>query len=229
MTSRRMRWVGSGLALVVAVGLGLLLGLVPGHHPVPEQVDWDASNVAAARASTPGDRMQAAIDGVRESGFYVGPELRDQLTDDDVATLEQIIAAAPVPVFVIWWEDTRDAGYSTQYAALDQLRAGVGTDGFYAVVTRGSYPLTEALGYETPYVDADAKGRPAAALERFVGELAAVEPERETAGDGSDFDYWGGTGGGIAAGLLFAALGYVGVLAVVGVVGVFVRRRGATG
>lgn len=218
-----MRILGALLAVVVAVGAGLFAGLVPGHHAVPPEVDFDDTILAAAAQEPPGDRVQAAIDGVRETGFYVGPELRDELTDDEVATVERIIATAPVPVFVVWWADTADAGYNTAYAALDQLRVGVGEDGYYAVVTRGSYPLLESLGYRAPYVDADAKGRPGPALERFVGELAAVPPERDVPATGSRSDYWGGTGGGIAAGLLFAALGYLGLLAVVGLVGALSR------
>lgn len=225
--SRRTRLIGTAVAAVVAVATGLLLGLGPGHHDEP--LDYDTANLAAARASTPGDRMQAAIDGVQETGFYVGPELRRELSDDEVATIERAISAAPVPVFVVWWEDTRDAGYSNSYAALDQLRAGVGRDGFYAVLTPGGVPLTEAVGYETPYVDEDAKGRPAAALDRFVTELAAVPPERATPAGDSDWDYWGGAGGGFAAGLLFAALGYLGLMAVLAVIAVLVPRRARSG
>ncbi|QWF21107.1 hypothetical protein KM427_19475 [Nocardioides sp. LMS-CY] len=218
-----MRVLGALLAVVVAVGVGLFAGLVPGHHAVPPEVDFDDAILAAAAQEPPGDRVQAAIDGVRETGFYVGPELRDELTDDEVATVERIIATAPVPVFVVWWADTADAGYNTTYAALDQLRVGVGEDGYYAVVTRGSYPLLGALGYRDPYVDADGKGRAGAALERLVEELAAVPPERDFEGGDTRSDYWGGTGGGIAAGLLFAAIGYLGLLAVVGLVGALSR------
>lgn len=225
MSRRRLRWAGTGLALVVAVGLGLLAGLVPGHHEVPEQISFDAANLEAARASTPGDRMQAAIDGVQQTRFYIGPELRGELTADEVAEIERIIAEAPVSLFVVWWADTSDAGYNTAYAALDQLRAGVARDGYYAVVTQGRPPLTEAVGYEWPYVSANGKGRPAAALKRFVTELAAVPPVRETEGGDRDWDYWGGPGGGIAAGLLFAALAYLGLMAVLAVAAVLVPRR----
>ena len=222
------RLAGATLALLVAAAAGLLAGLVPGHQDDPARYDFDSANLAAAAAEPPGDRVQAAIDGVQETGFYVAPELRGQLSDDEVAGIEQIVADSDVPLFVVWWEDTRDAGYNTAYAALDQLRVGVGEDGYYAVVTRGSYPLVEAVGYASPYVDADAKGRPADALTRYVTELAAVppEPEREP---GSGSDYWGGAGGGIAAGLLFAGLGYLGLLLIIGIVGAArPARRGRT-
>jgi hypothetical protein len=215
--------------VLVAVGAGLFSAMVPGHHPVVEKTSYDEANLAAAAASTPGDRVQEAIDGVQPTGFYVGPELRGQLTADEVTKIEEIIASAPVPLFVVWWADTADGGYNTPYAALDQLRVGVGRDGFYAVLTQGGYPILAGLGYDDPFVDADGKGRPAAALERYVTELAAVpRPEPETASGDEDWDYWGGPWGGIAAGLIFAALTYLGLLLVIGVSGVVWshQRRG---
>jgi hypothetical protein len=223
--SRSARLAGTVVALIVAVGLGVLAGAVPGHHEPRETLPFDEANLEAARASTPGDRVQAAIDGVQETGFYVGPELRGRLSANEVARIERIIDDAPVPLYVVWWSQTYDGGYNTPYAALDQLRAGVGTDGFYAVVTDGGNPLTEAVGYEWPYVEADAKGRPGPALERYVTELAAVPPVREIVSEDSDWDYWGGPGGGFAAGLLFAALGYLGLMGLLAIVALFAPRR----
>lgn len=220
----RLRAAGAVAAVAVAVGAGVAAGTLPGHHPEVEQVSFDQSNLRAAAAHPIGDRVQAAVDGVRETGFYVGPELRDELTADQVADIEGIIAGAEVQLFVVWWDETYDAGYNTPYAALDQLRVGVGEDGYYAVVTEGYVPLLESVGYASPYIDADGKGRPADALTRIVTEMAELPPSEESPpGPGSD--YWGGTGGGIAAGLLFAGLGYLGLLAVIGVAGVTRRSR----
>ncbi len=126
-----LRLVGAVLAAGVAAGAGVLAGTVPGHHPEVEEVSYDQRNLTAAAQVEPGDRVQAAIDGVQETGLYVGPELRDELTDDEVADIERILARSEVPLFVVWWGDGRgDAGYNTDYAALDQVRAGVGEDGY---------------------------------------------------------------------------------------------------
>ena len=197
---------------------------MPGHHPDSGRVGFDEANLAAAAERPPGDRVQAAIDGVQETGFHVGPELRGRLSDAEVAGSSRSLPGAEVPLFVVWWSDARDGGYGTAYAALDQLRVGVGEDGYYAVVTQGSHPLLGSVGYASPYVDADGKGRPAQALTRIVTGLAAVPP-RYDAEPGPQSDYWGGAGGGIAIGLVFAGLGYLGLLAVVGLVGV-TRRPG---
>lgn len=225
-----LRLAAAGAAVIVATGAALFSGLVPGHHDPVDSQSFDEANLAAAAASTPGDRVQEAIDGVKATGFYVGPELRDQLTDAEVARIQKIIAEAPVPVFVVWWEDTSDGGYYTPYAALDQLRVGVGRDGYYGVVTQGGYPIFESLGYESPFVDADGKGRPGPALTRLVTELTAYPAERPSTSD-SDWDYWGGAGGGFTAGLIFAVLTYLGLLLLVGVSGAVwshQRRGGRT-
>ncbi|RYJ05174.1 MAG: hypothetical protein EON52_12940 [Actinomycetales bacterium] len=193
------------LATALAVGVGVVAGTLPGHHPEVARVDYDDANLLAAAQQPLGDRVQAAVDGVQDTGFYVGPELRGELTPDEVAGIERIIAGAEVPLYVVWWNEARDAGYNTPYAALDQLRVGVGEDGYYAVVTEGYIPLLESVGYSTPYIDADGKGRPADALTRIATEMAELPPSVDSA-PGPRSDYWGGTGGGIAAGLLFAGL-----------------------
>lgn len=219
-----LKVAGALVAFGLSVGAGLAAGLLPGHHPVVEQVSFDQSNLAAAAESRPGDRVQAAIDGVRETGLYIGPELRDELTAAEVEGIERIIEGAEVPVFIVWWGGASDAGYNTAYAALDQLRVGVGEDGYYAVVDDDYIPVLESVGYATPYIDADGKGRPADALTRIATEMAAIPPSVDSP-PGPESDYWGGTGGGIAAGLLFALGGYLGLLLVIGVVGATRRSR----
>ncbi len=215
---RRLRPATAGAALAVSLLAGLLAGAVPGHHPTPEPDPYDEAVLAAAAASTPGDRVQAAIEAVQDTGFHIGPELRGELSTDEVDRIEEIIADAPVPLFVVWWEETWQAGYARPEHAMDQLRVGVDEEGFYAVLSPGRPPVLAALGYQEPRIEADGTGRPAAALTRMVTELAETgaarpgEPRPES-------DDWGGALGGLAAGLLFALLGYLGLLLVLGVLG----------
>ncbi|WP_127479835.1 hypothetical protein [Nocardioides pantholopis] len=224
---RRLRPATAALALVVSLGAGLLAGLVPGHEAAPERDAYEEAVLAAAAASTPGDRVRAAVEAVPETGFYVGPELRDELSEGEVDAIEEIIAGAPVPMFVVWWDQTTDAGYGQPQSAMDQLRVGVGREGVYALVSPAAPPTVAALGYQKPVLEADGKGRPAAALTRLVTELAASEPARP--GDprpGSDF--WGGARGGLAAGLSFAFLGYLGLLLLGALGAVATRSRVAS-
>lgn len=221
---RRLRPATAGLALLVSLGAGLLAGAVPGHHPTPEPDAYDQAVLAAAAASTPGDRVQAAIDAVQETGFHIGPELRGELSTDEVDRILEIIVDAPVPLFVVWWEPTTDAGYAQPESAMDQLRAGVFREGFYVVVSPGAPPDVATLGYQDPRIEVDGTGRPAAALTRVVTALAETEaarPGEPRPGSGD----WGGAGGALAAGLLFALLGYLGLLLVIGVLGALVSAR----
>ncbi|NPC95696.1 hypothetical protein [Nocardioides sp. zg-DK7169] len=221
---RRLRPATAGLALVVSLGAGLLAGAVPGHHPTPEPHPYDQAVLAAAAAATPGDRVQAAIDAVQETGLHVGPELRGELDADEVEQIEEIIADAPVPLFVVWWEETWHAGYAQPESAMDQLRAGVFREGFYAVLSPGRPPVLAALGYQEPRIEADGTGRPAAALTRVVTELAETEAARPGE-PRPDSDDWGGALGALAAGLIFALIGYLGLLLVLGLLGALVTAR----
>lgn len=128
-----------------------------------------------------------------------------------------------MPLFVVWWAPAREAGYHLTSDAVAQLSAGVGREGLYAVVEQGGHTAEGAIGYETPYVFADIDGRPGPSLIRYVETLAAVEPERPEPPSTDSDDYWGGPGGGFAAGLLLAAVGYPAVLLVVALTGVLVR------
>ena len=209
----------ASVALLVSVLAGLAAGLLPGRGDGP--TGYEEAGLAAAAAEEPGDRVAAAIDGVRQDGLYVAPELADLLTPQELSDIERAVADSPVPLFVVWWSRSYDAGYRTDYAAMAQLRVGVGQEGYYAIVSAGGSVLVEANDLRTPFIDANALGRPADALTRVVEELSQVPPEAPYRSEASD--YWGGPGGGIAAGLLFVGLGYAGLVPVVWLVGRIVR------
>ncbi|MGZ4475150.1 MAG: hypothetical protein ACXVWW_05550 [Nocardioides sp.] len=217
------------MAVLVALVLAVLAGMLPGHvaRSADAGLSWDERNIAMAKRSTPGDRVAEAVAGVRRTGFYVAPELRGALTAGEVAQVEQALARAEVPVFLVWWDKTYDGGYGTDYGALDQLRAHVGVDGFYAIVDGTSSMLLGTVGYEDIYLDdVSPHGRPAAALLRVAEGLAATPAVRPHHDDGSD--YWGGPGGGFAAGLLFVLLAYLPLLFLVWLVGRLTRLLGRT-
>jgi hypothetical protein len=223
---RRIRLWLTPVVTAVAVVLGVLGATLPGHVPaVGPQPGFEEQNIAAARASTPGDRVEEAAAGVQRTGFYIAPELRGQLTASETSRIEQALAGAEVPAFLVWWKPTADAGYNTEYAALDQLRARVGVDGFYAVVAGTRSVLVGTVGYDDVFIDASPQGRPGPALLRIAEDLAAQRAARP-APPGERSDYWGGPGGGLAAGLLMVGLGYAVVLLAIWITGRLVRGRG---
>lgn len=213
------KWLLTGAATVVSMAAGVLVGLLPADEY--ESGD-DGAAIAAASEVEPGDRIGAAIDGVQDDGFYIAPNRAGDLTDAEVNKAEAAIADADVPVFVAWMGDAGDGGYYTDYDGLDQLRAGVGQKGFYILFGKDG-PISGAVGYDGPYADADlAMGRPGEGLVRYINEIAA-----QPATTSPENDYWGGTAGGIGAGLLFVALGYGALILIVWITGLVAGKRKA--
>lgn len=221
---------------VAAWTAGLVLGPAAGVGTAAWVGRTDATAPVTSTVVRPtGDRVQAAVDGVRADHFYAAPELRDRLTTSQISAIAKLAADAPTPTYVVYWGDMsygRYGGYRTDYEALDQLMAGVGVRGHYAIVTDGGGTLTASRGLQDPFVDPDlAKGRPDAALTRYVTAFAAVPAEagssysaRSESKGGSD--YWGGPGGGLAAGVLFAGGGFLVLMLLVWLASL--ARRGTT-
>jgi hypothetical protein len=187
--------------VVRAWAIGLASGIAAAAVAVPVAVHLHPGDPPAS-ATPPGDRVQHAIDGLRHDHFYVGPELRDRLTDAQFDAIADAAKQADTPTYVVWWDDAGgDGGFTGSFEANDQIMAAIDEDGFYAVVSNGGSADLDARGYRRPYVDRSlAQGRPEVALLRFVDALAEAPREPE---DGSS-DYWGGPGGGLAAGALMA-------------------------
>jgi hypothetical protein len=203
--------------------VGLAAGVAAGLLAVPVAVQVHPGDTPAA-VRPPGDRVRHAIDGLRRDHFYVGPELRDRLTDTEFQAISDAAQQAATPTYVVWWDDVgSDGGFGAGYEANDQIMAAIGEDGYYAVVTNGrSSAELDAVGYDRPDVDSTlAQGRPQVALLRFVKALGAA-PREEEYTDSSD--YWGGPGGGLAAGALIAGPSFLLLLAVVRVAALFRRR-----
>lgn len=201
--SRRtlLAWaIGAGVGLTG----GLLAALVPGHSS-----DSPAATAPPPHLAPPGDRVRAAIAGVEKDHLYVAPEVRADLTAPQLTKLRGILAKAPVPTYVVYWagyEEARYGGYDIDADALDQLAAGVGKEGYYAVAPTDGLVEAKAIGYDDPIPDADdVKGRPYQALTRYLNALVKVTPERPAppSKDTAD-DYWGGPGSGFFAGLFIA-------------------------
>lgn len=215
------------LAWAVGLGVGLAAGLVSALVPGHVAAAPDAST-APAKLAPPGDRVRAAIAGVEKDHLYLAPEVSADLTAPQLAKLRAILAKAPVPTYVVYWgDDTQvapDGGYETDYDALDQLAAGVGKEGFYAVTATDGLVEAKAIGYEDPAPDVyDIKGRPYQALARYLTALVKVTPERPAPPSKDTVDEWGGSVGGFTAGLVFAIPPFFVLIGLVALAG-WVRR-----
>jgi hypothetical protein len=177
---------------------------------------WIGWSVATDDVPDPlpvGDRVQAAVEGLRHSHVYVAPESADLLTPEDRARLDAAAAAARPETFVIVWESTSEGGFYLPSEGLDQVGAELGRPGYYVSVGRGGVS-SEDIGIDGDYISAsgldDDQQRTAASTAAQVADIIAASDGRDYSKTGSTTtgsEYWGGPVGTAAAGLLFGALG----------------------
>jgi len=204
------RWyVAWPIALVVAAVVTPLAAMKVSTH------------ATAAKLPPAGDRVSAAVAALRTDHFYVGPEVAHRLTAAQRSEIAQTLQSAKVPAYLVFWSSAGNQGYYIEPDALEEIMAGVGVDGHYAIVNSLQEVTQDSRGLTEPYIDADiVKQRIGTGLLDYAKAMAAAPAERESA----PFDYWGGAGGGFGAGLLFVGLGFPVLLLVIWVLGVLVRR-----
>lgn len=205
MRGRISAWV---VGAVVGIGVGI--GSV---FPVQAwQEAREGSDMRArAEAFAVEDEVPAPVDAVREllaqdRLIAVDPLLADRVDETDRERAEAILASSPVParIAVLSYPRTNDVGY-TAGGAGPQWWTGVGEEGHYVVLWDSGGTDVGAVGIEPDYLSARTEGQTGPALVRIAAEMAtweAVALPTEPEGP-RDFDYWAGTGGGIAAAFLF--------------------------
>jgi len=226
MRRRVVGWLAGGAA---GLAVALPAALIPGHGEQTSTASEPAEQRFGPGGNGPGDFMQEVIAAVRADHVYIAPETGVALGDTELAAVRAAATAGEVPVYLAFLPDRDRAGapgYANRYDALDQLMAGVGEPGYYAVLDSLTLAVTDAVGYRWPYADSDLlQGRPGPALTRYVTALAAEPPEPpydDTAASDDD-GYWGGPVSATAAGLLMGVGGFLGLLALVSIAGA-IRR-----
>lgn len=195
----------------IAAAMGLAAALVAAT------VTFFLTRTESASRVNPGDRLSAAIDTLEQDSFYVAPELRDRLGADQVAAIRRAVESSDRPFYLAYMTNTTDAGYYQNYNAVDIIADHIGEDGLYAIVDGRQSVDKTSRGVQFPYIDGDAlRGRDHVALERYARTVAAAPKEPADA-----FDNWGGTGGGFAAGAMFAVGGYLVLLVITWMAGLF--------
>jgi hypothetical protein len=186
---------GTRLAVdtVAALAIGAA-GVAWGVHVVDGRAD--VTSIA------PGDRVEAAVDALRTDDVYVPPDGRRMLAEDAEQRLEQVIADAPVPVHVVVWRASDQAGGEPYSFTLPEMIAEeLGEPGIYVVWQGpGDADADTAAGTRIDYggPDLEAAGDAELRITEFVEQL-----EEDSLIEDDEFDYWGGRGGGFAAGLMF--------------------------
>lgn len=202
-------WIGAVVGIVVGSSLAFV---VQDWQEAREATDVQRRAEAFGRQDVvpePGDAVRALVE--QDSLVAVDPVLADRVPEADRLRAEEILAGSPVPARIAYllYPSVYD-GYTTTGGAA-QWREAVGEEGHYVVLWDNGFTDAGAVGLEDEFVDARTKGQPGPALVRIAEEMATWEAEAlPTEPDApNDFDYWGGTGGGIMAAIL---MGVVGVL-----------------
>ncbi len=152
----------------------------------------------------PGDRVEGAVAALRESSVYVAPDGRSMMSRSAERDLESTIAGSTVPVHVVVWRPSREAGGEPYSFALSETFAEeLGEPGVY-VVWQGPEDADAAAGvgkrldYDVPpLVEV---GDAATRMTEFVvglDEDSLIDDEED-----EDSDLWAGIVAGTVAGLL---------------------------
>ena len=169
-----MRWWWAGVHAVLAAALGIAAGVVTqGVLAEPDPAG------AAAR----GDRVDAALEGVRQDHVWVAPDARSQLSEAGERRLEKMIASVGPPVYVVVWTDSRSAGYEHYIQAAEQIVAALPAPA--AVVLWGgpdasTMEVSEGFSWESTdgsyvYVEApEFLGDPERRVTEWLGTLAGT-------------------------------------------------------
>ena len=208
-------------------GVGLALSLVAAV--LAAAGGWAVGGRDLTTPRPPGDRVLAVVEGLRESPVHVDPDSVGLLTEQEHDRLAARAASSNPPVFVTVWDQTSEGGFYLPSAGLEQIAAELGEPGLYVSVARRTVTVRD-IGIDgdhvsAPTVDLDRPLTP----ETMSAAISTILDEN----DGRDFseasnsgsDYWGGTGGMIAAGLLIGSLAGGALALVVTIVWFTVRSR----
>lgn len=211
---------------------GLLMTVIA--TAVAAWLGWVVATANVSKPPPPGDRVLAAVAGLRSSHVYVDPDSEGILTAAEVARIDAAAAASDPEVFVFIWRDSTEAGYYLPSQAVDQVGAELGRPGYY--ISAGATDISAddvgivsddyLSGYgAVEFDDGLADGELATGLLHLIDENDGRDyTEADTTGS----HYWGGTGGTIAAGILIGTLIGIGLAAVLAIAWFVERTRRRT-
>ncbi|WP_447645646.1 hypothetical protein [Nocardioides zeae] len=210
---------------ITHVVVALLLGAVAAAVVVLRMADAEPFSVPE-----PGDRVRTAIADLADGPVHVSPDGRTMLSEADEAALEELIRSRDLPVRIVVWQPSTKAGYehptlSPAEQILDDLAEPTllvlwqGPDDSRVATTDGwtnRFPDYDETFEREPTFLGDA----ALSLTEWIDSVPAdILEQRPTS------DYYGGTGGGIAFGLLVG----LPIVAAVWVLAGLVRLRAGRG
>lgn len=174
---------------------------------------WWLQSSADLAERPPGDRITTAVQGLSNGPVHVADELDGWLSDEQLDQIGTPIESGDLPVRVLVWEDTNQGGYRTTSEALRRLSAELGKPVVYVMAnpasltveeydlrTSGMARLADSPHYEEVVLDAQET------TDRIVAFLQELDAGSFVEQNPRESSYWGGTGGMIAAIVLFTLL-----------------------
>ncbi|GGO76003.1 hypothetical protein [Nocardioides deserti] len=203
---------------VAAVVLGTGAALV-----VDARLDSSADREYAA-----GDRVLAAVEGLRDDHVHVTDDGRGMLAEADERAIAELIAERDLPAYVLVWKNSWFAGYDHYVQSAEQVLHQLGEPALLVLWQGPENSTTQVTPGWT--VDRWTEGGGDAEVEpTYLGDAALRIPEwlEQLPEDPlvAQDDYYGGLGGGLAAGAFFAAPIVLGFWLLLGVVRVATSRR----
>jgi len=187
---------------------------------------------SADREYAAGDRVLAAVEGLRDDHVHVTDDGRPMLAEADEQAIAELIDERDLPVYVLVWQDSWFAGYDHYVQAAEQVLHHLdepavlvlwqGPDQSTTQVTPGwtfdrwsddDWEAWQDVALQPTYL-----GDAALRLPEWLEQLPAAPLTRRE-------EEWGGTTGGRTAGVFFGALVVGGVWVVLGVVRVLTGGR----
>jgi len=218
------------ISLTVACGVGAGAAALAVQVTHDRGADAVAARAEYEQANTPderGDRVRNALAGLADDGVHVTADGRAMLSPAGERAIADAIDASATEVRVVVWRPTPYAGGSANDLR-EQVVDGLAESGQRGVVffwegpEEGAAELFGQNGYTDATAFDDFVGDPAKTLPRLIADVDESTRWYDTE---SDFDYWGGTGGGIAAGLLIGSGILLGVAMLYGVLVLISGRR----
>ncbi|WP_298326924.1 hypothetical protein [Haloactinopolyspora sp.] len=155
------------------------------------------------------ERARAAAAGLADSHVYVDPSSEGVFTEQQLARLDAAAAASDPQVFLVVWPDSWEAGYAYSADVLKQIGELTGQPGLYLEFAPGADLAHTDVGItgERFHILGDYDGESTGAQEttQLLQEIENNDGRQYELGEDTSSNYFGGTAGTIAAGLLIGA------------------------
>lgn len=178
-------------------------------------VAWWASSPRIPAEAEVTERARAAAAGLRDSHVYVDPSSEGVFTEQQLSDLDAAAAATDPQVFLVVWPDSSQAGYAYSSDVLKQIGRLTDRPGHYVEVSPGDRVSDTEVGMTggsfSAFGGSTDTWTSAEQTDQLLEAIKNADGHPYELGEDTGSQYFGGTAGTIAAGLLIGVLNGVAV------------------